>query len=402
MTEFFNVLRLEEAQRLIKDKWPRTRTEELPLNQALGRKLAVDITARENLPPFERSTVDGYAVRSQDVFGASESIPAFLALKGEVQMGTAAGVAIGPNECAWVPTGGAIPAGADAMVMVEYTEKLGDDTVLITRPAGPGDSIIKAGEDCSQGDVGLAAGTVLRPQDIGVAAALGYSQLQVECAVRVGIISTGDEIVDVNETPGAGQVRDVNRYALAAAVTRRGGTPTLYGIIPDDFDRLVDAIKTAFNENDIVLLSGGSSVGTRDMSLQAMLSLAGAELLFHGLSVKPGKPTLAAAIGEKLAVGLPGHPVSALMMFETTVGQVLSPGLAGTVGAVLSDSIASQPGRDDFVRVALRNIDDMLYAVPVHGKAGLIRVMSRADGFIHIPYEKQGFNKGEQVSVHLF
>ncbi|MGE5416138.1 MAG: gephyrin-like molybdotransferase Glp [Acidobacteriota bacterium] len=402
MTEFFNVLRLEEAQRLIKDKLPKPGTELLPLDQALGRRLAANIVARENLPPFERSTVDGYAVRSQDVFGASESIPAFLVLKGEVLMGCAAGVEISVNECAWVPTGGAIPAGADAMVMVEYTEKLGDDTVLITRPAGPGDNIIRAGEDCPLGGIGLQSGTVLRPQDIGVAAALGYSSLEVECAIRVGIVSTGDEIVDVDKTPGYGQVRDVNSYALAAAVQRRGGQPMYYGIIPDDFERLRDTVSKALMENDMVVLSGGSSVGTRDMSLQAMLSLPGAEMLFHGLSVKPGKPTLAVAIGDKLALGLPGHPVSALMVFETTIGQIMNPGFAGLIGAVLNDSIASQPGRDDFVRVALKDIDGMLYAVPVHGKAGLIRIMSLADGFIHIPYEKQGFNKGEQVMVHLF
>lgn len=401
MTEFFNVARLGEAQQLIADKWPKTSTIVLPLDQALGRRLGAELSARENLPSFERSTVDGYAVRSQDVFGASESIPAFLILKGEVLMGCSAGIEVGANECAWVPTGGAIPAGADAMVMVEYTEKLGDDTVLITRPAGPGDSIIRVGEDCPLGGIGLKAGVLLRPQDIGVAAALGYAQVEVE-SVRVGIISTGDEIVDIDNNPGPGQVRDVNSYTLAAAVKRRGGQPTLYGIIPDDFEELVRTIKTGFAENDIVILSGGSSVGTRDLSLKAMLSLPDSEMLFHGLAVKPGKPTMGVAIGEKLAIGLPGHPVSALMMFEMTVGQMLNPGFAGQVGAVLVDSIASQPGRDDFVRVTIKDENGILYAAPVYGKAGLIRIMSLADGFIHIPYEKQGFNKDEQVSVHLF
>lgn len=402
MSEFFNVLRLEEARRLIERHWPAAGTETVGLEQALDRRLAVPVVAGEDLPAFPRSTVDGYAVRARDVFGASESIPAFLTYVGEIFMGEAAGLELHEGECAWIPTGGALPDGADAVVMVEYTERLGDDTVLITRPVSPGDNVIRVGEDCRKGETAIPAGRVLRPQEIGVAAALGYTHLQVEKALRVGIISTGDEVIDISSSPGPGQVRDINSHTLRAAVKRRGGEPRLYGIVPDDYERLRETLTAALAENDLVLMSGGSSVGTRDLSLKVMMSLPGARSLFHGIAVKPGKPTLAVQIDDKLVIGLPGHPVSALMVFEMTVGRLLQPEGHSSVQAVLHDNIASQAGRDDLVRVELRDGGSRLWAVPVHGKAGLIRVMSQADGYIHVPYEKQGLARGEQVTVHLF
>lgn len=402
MSEFFHVLPLGEARQLLRDNWPSLRPETVALGEGLGRRLAVGITADEDSPSFPRSTVDGYAVVAEDVFGASEAIPAFLALKGEVFMGSSPDFAIDPGECAWIPTGGMLPEGANAVVMVEYTEKLGDDTVLITRPSGFGDNIIRIGEDCRSGETAVPVGRILRPQDIGVAAALGFSEIKVERPISVGIISTGDEIVDIADSPRPGQVRDVNSFILAAAVRKLGGRATTYGVVPDDFDQLKQTVCRVLAENDCLMMSGGSSVGTRDMSLQVLLSFPDSRLLFHGLSIKPGKPTLAVKIGDQLAIGLPGHPVSALMVFNVLVGQMVSSGQSHAVRAVLHDNVASQSGRDDFVRVSLLEKDDDLWAVPVYGKAGLIRVMAEAQGFIHIPYEKQGLSRGEKVTVNIF
>ncbi|MGE5370976.1 MAG: gephyrin-like molybdotransferase Glp [Solirubrobacterales bacterium] len=399
MNEFFHVLRLQDAARALQERWPQRIAESVPLEACLGRTLATDLPAHEDLPPFARSTVDGYAVLSQDVFGASEGLPAVLQPCGEIEMGVMPPFSISPEQCAWIPTGGVLPEGADAVVMVEYTEKLGEDTILVSRPAAPGENVIFPGEDCRRGEIALYTGLKIRPQDLGVAAALGYDQLPVLKPLKVGILSTGDEIVPITAQPTAGQIRDVNSHMLAAAVRRHGGQPTLYGIVPDEFDRLRETAALAIQQNDLVLLSGGSSVGMRDLSLRVLQDFEGAELLFHGLSIKPGKPTMGLAIRDRLVIGLPGHPVSALMVFETLAGPLLGGPDPVATAAVLSENVASQPGRDDFVRVTLQRQGASITAVPVYGKAGLIRIMAQADGFVHIPYEKQGLLKGEPVIV---
>ncbi len=400
MAEFFNVLSLDEASRILKENWPQPAMELVGLKEAVGRTLAAGAIAREELPPFQRSTVDGYAVLAADVAGASETIPAFLDLAGEVMMGCEPDIELTTGQCAWIPTGGMLPRGADTVVMVEYTEKLGPDTVLITRPTAAGENVIRKGEDCRIGEEVLPGGRHLRPQDIGVLAALGMTEIPVFSSLRFGVISTGDEVVEVDAQPQIGQVRDVNSYVLGAALGRWGAKVRYYGVIVDDFSRLQDAIKTALAENDCVIISGGSSVGARDLSLAALLSFPDSQLLFHGISIKPGKPTLAVKIGSQLVIGLPGHPVSALMVLQILVGPLIADRDKGA--AVLTDNVASQAGRDDFVRVRLDNSGDILKAVPVHGKSGLIRVMSEAHGFIHIPSHKQGLYKGETVTVHLF
>lgn len=402
MAEFFNVLSLEEAGQILEKHWPQPAMETVGLKEALGRTLAVGATAREDLPPFQRSTVDGFAVLAADVYGASETIPAFLNLTGEVLMGRRPEMELITGQCAWIPTGGMLPAGADAVVMVEYTEKLDRETVLITRPAAPGENVILAGEDCRIGEEVLPAGRSLRPQDIGVLAALGITEITVLSPLRFGIISTGDEVVDVDTTPRMGQVRDVNSYVLGAALGRWGVKVRYYGVIADDFTLLKESIDVALGENDCVILSGGSSVGTRDLSLEALLSFPESELLFHGLSIRPGKPTLAVKVGSRLVIGLPGHPVSALMVLEVLLGPARPNRARSTRAAILTDNIASQAGRDDFVRVRLDQRSDAVRAIPVHGKSGLIRVMAEAHGFIHIPRHKQGLSKGETVTVYLF
>jgi molybdopterin molybdotransferase len=402
LTEFFKVVRFEEAQKLLRDNFPPLQTEKVELSRSLNRVLARDVLSHEDMPAFERSTVDGYAVRARDTFGSTESIPGFLTLKGEVLMGQEPGFSIEQGECAWVPTGAMLPSGADGVVMMEYTEKLGEDTVLISRPAGPYDNVIRIGEDARWGEVLFSQGSRLRAQDIGVLAALGITEVQVFSPMHVGIVSSGDEIVPIEEVPTVGQVRDVNSYTLAAALTNMGGIPCTYGIISDNRDLLSQGLEKALEENEVVLLSGGSSVGERDFSLEVLLSFPDSELLFHGVAARPGKPTLAVRIGERLVVGLPGHPVAAFMMFTVLCMPLLGPVPARQVRAVLNANVASQAGRDDFLRVELSDSGEGMVAAPVYGKSGLIRILSLADGFVHIPYEKQGFKAGESVLVTLF
>lgn len=402
MGEFLKVVHFRQAEEQVKQFFPSPRSEKLGLSAALHRVLAVPVLSPEDLPFFHRSTVDGYALDAASSYGSSESMPAYLSLRGEVKMGEASRLALQKGECCWIPTGGMLPAGADAAVMVEYTERLGDDTVLVYRPVAPWENVMQRGEDIRKDQVIMPAGKTLRPQDIGLLASLGITQVQVQSPLRVGILSTGDEIIPAEAEPGPGQVRDVNSFTLAAAVRADGGSPTNYPIIADDFSVLKEAVGQALEENDIILLSGGSSVGIMDVTLDVLLSFPGAGLLFHGVAVKPGKPTLAVSIGDKMALGLPGHPVSALMMYHVICSPALRTTRAGWVHAQLQVNLASQAGRDDFIPVVLKEEEEGIVATPLLGKSGLMRILSMADGYIHIPYEKQGLEAGQYVQVHPF
>ncbi|MEW6547011.1 MAG: gephyrin-like molybdotransferase Glp [Bacillota bacterium] len=375
------------------------------LEEALGRVLAADLVAREDVPGFARSTVDGYAVRAQDTFGASESLPAYLTLAGELRMGQAAERHLGDGECMAVATGGALPAGADAVVMLEHTETPGDGTVAVMRPVSPGENLVRPGEDVAAGQVVIRRGRVLRAPDLGVAAALGYTELPVFVRPRVAIVSTGDELVPPGETPGPGRVRDVNSHTLAAAVQAEGGNPRLLGIVPDDRPALDRALQEGLRA-DCLLVSGGSSVGARDLVAQAIASLGEPGILVHGVAVRPGKPVIAAVARSRPIFGLPGHPVSALVTFYLLVRPVLR-FLAGaepfpveaTVRARLGRNLASRPGVEEYVRVSLCRDGGVLVAHPVLGKSGLISTLARAWGLVRIPAEATGLAQGEEVEV---
>lgn len=402
MPEFFKVIKYEEALNCIRDNLPLPFKNMININKAWNKVLAQDIICPEDMPPFDRSTVDGYAVIAEDTFGATESMPAFLQYTGEIKMGEVADFRLKKGTCVWVPTGGMLPLNADAVVMVEYTEKLGEDTVLVNRPVAPLENIIKKGEDARIGQKIFAEGKVLRPQDIGFLASLGISEVEVFMPYHIGIISTGDEIIPVEERPEGARIRDVNSYSLAAAVLGCGCEAQNYPIIKDNFDALKACLNSALLENDMVLISGGSSVGVMDVTLQVLKSFPDCQLLFHGLAVKPGKPTMAAKIGEKLVIGLPGHPVSALTIFYVLVKPVLSYSPAVKREAVLQVNLASQAGRDDFIPVVLKDDEEIVKAWPVLGKSGMMSILAVADGYIHIPYEKQGFLKGEKIEVVMF
>lgn len=399
--EFLKVLNYQKAHQLLQQNFPVPKIETVPLLNSLNCRLASELQCPEDLPSFSRSTVDGYAVKAADTFGCSESLPSFLSLAGEVKMGSIADLKINPGQCCWIPTGGMLPPGTDAAVMVEHTERLGEDTVLVYKPVGPGENIMCKGEDVQSGQILFEAGKLIRAQDIGLLASLGITRVSVFKPYNIGIISTGDEIVPIENCLCPGQVRDVNSYAIAAAVRSCGSNASLYPIVKDDKIALKDSVAQGLAENDVLMMSGGSSVGIMDITLEVLLSFPDSELLFHGIAVKPGKPTMAVKIGPKLVIGLPGHPVSALMMFNVVCAPILRSHKLTVVNATLTENLASQAGRDDFVPVQLVG-DEGDLARPLLGKSGLMSILALADGYVHINYEQQGLEAGEEVRVVLF
>ncbi len=387
--------------------------EEVELAAAVGRVLAQAIAAPEDVPAFLRASMDGYAVAAQDTFGASVGAPQYLEIKGEVPMGQAPDRALGPGEALRVPTGAMLPAGADAVVMVEYTAEHPDGTLEVRRPVAPGENVLAPGEDVGRGQALFPAGTRLRPQEIGLIAALGITRLTTYRKPRVAILSTGDEIIPLNRQPAPGQVRDSNAYLALAQVAAWGGVPLLRGIIPDDYPALKDALAAAAAHADLILVSGGSSVGARDLTLAAIRDLPGAAILVHGVAIRPGKPTILASLGEaapKPLLGLPGHPASAAVVMEV-LGRPLLEQVSGlqakaswgsTVTAQLSRNLAGASGREDYVRVRLRLEADTLWADPVLGPSGLLSPLVKSDGLVMIPLGVEGLFKEEPVSVRLF
>ena len=380
------------------------REETVPLSEATGRILARDITAKEYVPDFDRSTVDGYACRARDTFGCSDAIPAILNLSGEVLMGQGADYALEKESCVYVPTGGAIPKGADCAVMIEYTEDYGDGTVGILKPGAPGMNLIFRGDDIFPGKVILRAGRTLTASDIGALAAVGETQVPVRRRLQVGVISTGDELVPPDVTPAPGQVRDVNSPMLTALLREWGAEVTAYGIVADDEDRLRETVHRAAETCDAVVISGGSSVGVKDAACRILSDMG--ELLLHGIAIKPGKPTILGRAGNKPLIGLPGHPAAAWFVATLFVLPLLDR-LAGretekpSLTAVLSESVGANHGRMQVNACRLEKRDGALIAVPIRSKSGLITQLAGADGYFIIPRDSEGLPKDAAVDVFV-
>ena len=403
-----NVKTPDEALEIIRSAFaPLDRSpEEAPLCSALGRILARDVTASAYVPDFCRSTVDGYAVRAADTFGSSDALPAQLILAGEVRMGEGAGLTIAPGQCAAVPTGGEVPQGADAVQMLELCEDYGDGTIGVLKSVAPGHNMIFRGDDVKPGDQVLPAGRRLEPQDIGALAAMGVTGVPVVPRPKVGVISTGDELVEPECAPAAGQVRDVNGPLVCALLEQAGAVPRFYGIVPDQEDRLTRTVEQALEECDVVVLSGGSSVGEKDAAYRVMSSLG--DVLFHGIAMKPGKPTLLGRTASgKAMVGLPGHPVAALFCTHLFVRALLAR-LEGRalrrrqVTARLTEEVSANHGRAQYSGAILRESSQGLEALPIRGKSGLITTLAGADGYFCIPRDCEGFPAGTQVLVNIF
>jgi len=319
---FFELKKPDEVFEII-DRLDPLEEETLSLQKSFGRVLSRDLSATEDLPGFYRSTMDGYAVRVRGTFGATESLPALFEMAGEVSMGRNDPIVVGEGEAVKIPTGGMLPEGADGVVMVEYCSVLDGKTIEISKAISPLENVIQPGDDFKAGTVVLQKGQRLRPQDIGVAAGLGFSQIPVFRIPRVAIISTGDEVVEVEDKPLSGQVRDINRYTLGAFCQELGAKPDPMGICRDDFQMLKDMVQEGIERADSVWVSGGSSIGTRDLTLKVFESLPGFELLVHGISISPGKPTIIGRCEQKTLVGLPGHVASTLVVAQIFMSRLI-------------------------------------------------------------------------------
>ncbi len=422
MTQFLTLKTAEEAWEIFLGHFtPGVVMERLQVTEALDRVLAQDAIAPQRLPTFVRGTVDGYAVQAVDTHGASTGAPAYLDVVAEVPMGVQADIMLGPGQAALMHTGGMVPAGADAVMMIENTHRIGAPMfgsvalqagfepygIEVYRPAAAGENCIQPGEDVEQGESVLLAGHTLRPQDIGGLLALGLTEIGVARRPRVGIVSQGDEVVPPEQEPGPGQVRDINSYTLAGLVSQAGGIPITYPIAPDRQEALDAAVRRAFDDADVVVVTAGSSVSYRDLTANAINKLGAPGVLVHGVAIRPGKPTILAVCDGKPVIGLPGNPVSCINIFKHFVAPTIrlllgaQPQLTRTTVAKLARNIPAGSGRADFVRVRLEERDGETWAVPVFGKSNLIFTLVRSEGVVEVPLNSNGIPAGEMVVVRL-
>lgn len=426
MPEFLTLLPPDDARELLLSHLagPLADSESLNVLHALGRITAFDSFAPHPLPEFPRTTVDGYAVRAKDTFGASDSLPAYLTFVGEVPMGESPAFDLGVGQCALTHTGGMLPKGADAVVMLEYTQAIASSRlspeenrvkeIEIFKSVADGENVIRVGEDVAQGQLILPAGSVIRPAEIGGLMALGILSLRVARKPWVGIISTGDEVIDPSRLPGPGQVRDVNSYTLGALVEKTGGIAIRYGIFGDRSEILKEAAAKALSECDVVIITAGSSASTRDMTAEVIRTLGEPGVLVHGINTRPGKPTILGVCAGKAVIGLPGNPVSALVngylfvipVIEKLLGALPKP--KATIRAKLTINLPSQAGREDWWPVRLvppspsrRGGWGEVKAEPIFGKSNLIFTLVAADGLLRISPDATGLSAGEVVEVVL-
>ncbi len=408
MKEFFKVTDLETVLGWTSLFQP-VEKESISLTSALGRILGTNIQSEINLPDFPRAIMDGYAVRAASTFGASDGNPAYLNIIGAIAMGEVPTFSIKPGEAAKISTGGMLPGGADGVVMIEHTDIIDDTTIEVYRSVAPGQHMVQIGEDIRNHDTILFRGQSLRPQEIGILAALGIETISVYRQPVVNIISTGDEVLPISETPTLGKIRDINSFTLSGQVTQAGGLPVRMGIVNDDFNALRDMCQAAIQQADMVFVSGGSSVGIRDFTIEVLSAIPDAEILAHGISISPGKPTILAKAGNTLFWGLPGHVTSAMVVFYVVVRPFLEH-IGGknplsrnfrSCYARLTRNLSSKQGRVDFIRVKLNHEKNTLFAEPVLGKSGLIHTMVKADGLVRIDKNTEGLDKGSLVEVAL-
>jgi len=384
--------------------------ERCKIEEGFGRITATDIASPEDLPPFARSTVDGYAVSSADTFGASETSPAYITVRHEVKMGAAPDFTVRSMESAIIPTGGMLPEGTDAVVMLEHAQFIPPDMIEIIKSVAPAENVIQRGEDIKLGEILIHKGSKLRAQDIGALAGLGITEIDVFKKPLVSVISTGDEIVSPEMPVKQGQIRDINSYTLTGLIKDAGGIALRKGIIRDEYKAIKGIIEESVNDSNMILLSGGTSAGAQDMVASIINDIGSPGVLFHGLSLKPGKPMIGGIIGNKPVLGLPGHPVAVAVCFDLFIRPLIE-ALAGlrqdkytykTIRAKMTKNIASAAGREDHIRVYIEEKDGEIYAHPVLGKSGLISVLVRAQGSVVIPHSKFGLDAGDEVTVRLF
>lgn len=405
--KMFKVKSVKEAKRELVKYFNdyRLEIEEVNISQSLGRILADDVFSNIDVPHFRRSTVDGYAVIAKDTYGVSESLPAFLEILGEVHMGEGTDITIDPDTTCYVPTGGMVPQGADSVVMLEYTEKMDEENLAVNRAVVPKENLISIGEDISKDQRVLRRGLKLRPQDIGILSSIGIDRVRVYKLPTIAIISTGDEIVEPSEDAKHGQIRDINTYTLSAMAEEAGCIVTRKVVLKDEFQALKSMVEECVDKNDIAIISGGSSVGTKDITDKVINGVGEPGVFVHGIAIKPGKPTILAKVKNKAVFGLPGQPVSAMIVFKVFVEylikhiQGIETELEYSIEARFSSNISSSQGRETYQMVVLERDGEEYLAKPIYGKSGMITLMSRAMGYIKIESGKEGVQRGEKVRV---
>lgn len=416
MTEFFELNGLSVFWDKLREylKYKKLKKETIKLNDSLGRIVAKDIKAEVNLPPFNRSTVDGFAVRARDTAGASSSLPVYLDLIGAVEMGEKTDIEVKAGQAAEIPTGGMIPKGSDAALMVEYTDYLDQSTIETSKSLASGENIVIKGEDIKAGDLLFSAGHRIRPRDIGAMAGLGIIEVEVWQRPDITVISTGDELIEPEKEAGPGQIRDINSYSISSFLESYGANIRNEGIVKDKFNLLKDSVSSNL-DSDLILISGGSSVGIKDMTIDLLNSLGEPGVLLHGLAIKPGKPTILAISDGTPIIGLPGHPASAWTVNRILVKPILK-FLLGEIEAEdigkntqkylfkarLTRNISSDKGREEYIPVRLfKNNKNQLLAEPITGKSSLITTLVKGDGLLRIDTYEEGKNKDEEVIIEL-
>lgn len=397
------VVSVQTALEIIKDNFSdiAIATETVSLENSLGRILAEDIISKENIPAFDRSTVDGYALIASDAYGSSESIPSQLDIVDEILMGQQATIKITSGQCVKISTGGMLPEGADSVVMVENTDNSFGDMCLVYKSVSPYKNVNRKGDDIKEGSPVFTKGKTITSREIGVLSALGINTLKVFSKPKVGIISTGDEIVSIDTPLTFGKIRDINSHILSALMRENGCEATLYGIVRDEYDAILSVMKKAVSENDIVLISGGSSAGARDMTVDIISSLG--DVYLHGIAMKPGKPTIVGKIEGKAVFGLPGHPTAGyfvtLRLVKPLVDLLMKrEGKGSKIKAKILCNISSNHGREEILCIKLTDGG----AMPIYGKSGVISLLSESDGYIIIDRNCEGLKAGDETEIYLF
>ena len=406
--DFFNVVTVDEAKSIIMKNFNNYKfdIEFIDLLDSTDRVLSSDIYSSIDVPEFDRSTVDGYGIIVEDSHGATEAIPSILNILGEVKMGDSTQLEIKSGDAVYIPTGAMLPKGTTGVIMIENTELMDIDTLLLYKPLSKGENIIFKGDDTKKGDIALKKGRTITPEVVGVLASLGISQVEVYKKPKFYIISTGDEVIDLDAELTIGKVRDINTYALYSLIQKLSCEVVGRKIVVDNYELLRQEVVKGTELADIVLLSGGSSVGTRDFTDKVISSFAGKGVLVHGLAIKPGKPTIIGEGNGKLIIGLPGHPVSSIVVFKAIVEKYVNEKLCNNtitpqVRAIMDYNFPSSPGKETYHMVTLRTEEERYYASPTFGKSGMITLLSKSQGYIVIKGFEEGINKGEERTVYL-
>lgn len=410
MPEFLELVTPDEALRILFNSIsPVINWEIVSTEYALGRITAENILSTQDLPDFRRSTVDGYAVIAKDTHGASESLPAYLKIAGEVPMGTVPDFRLEGKVCSIIHTGGMLPKGADSVVMLEDTQILDGGELEIYRSVAVSENVIEIGEDVKIGDIVIPKGVSLRPAEIGGLMALGITSIKTARKPRFAILSSGDEVVPPSQTTRPGQVRDINSYTLGSLIQVLGGESVHYGIISDNRNDMLTAMEKALQECDHLIVTAGSSASSRDLTAEIINCMGDPGVLVHGVSIKPGKPTIFGVSGDQVMIGLPGNPVSALVIAYILVAPIIEAYLGldsekpkPSLRAKITVNVASQAGREDWIPVRLiKTALDEYLAEPVFGRSNLIFILARSDGLVKIPAAATGIEAGTPVNVRL-